>query len=129
MEKVLFFDGICVMCSGLVSFVLNHDRHKRFKFATLQGKAALEKIPQFTKRPLKTVVLLDGEEVYTESDAILQVLVGLGGFFRLIAVLKIVPKFIRDPIYRFIAQNRYRWFGQTEHCALLTKEQRAQIID
>ena len=129
MEKILFFDGICVMCSSLVSFVLKHDQHGRIKFATLQGKAAQQKIPKYTERPLKTVVFLDGEKIYTESDAILQVLIALGGLFRIMVLLKLVPKFIRDPVYRFVAQHRYRWFGQTEHCALLTKEQRAQIID
>jgi predicted DCC family thiol-disulfide oxidoreductase YuxK len=129
MEKILFFDGVCVMCNSLVSFVLKYDTKHLFKFATLQGNAARERIPGYTHGDLKTVVLVDESGIHTESDAIIGLLIGLGGLFKAAMLLKIFPKKIRDYVYRFIAKNRYRWFGQTEHCALLTKEQRAQIID
>lgn len=129
MEKILFFDGICAMCNGLVDFVFKHDKNRIYKFATLQGKTAAEKLPNLNQEHLTTVVLMDEHGTHTESDAVLRLLVGLGGYFSLAKALFIFPRGFRNLIYRFIAKNRYRWFGTTESCRLLTDEERKQILD
>jgi predicted DCC family thiol-disulfide oxidoreductase YuxK len=129
MDKILFFDGECVMCNGLVGFVLRHDKKHVFKFAPLQGETAKKYIPQFTNLNLKTVVLMDENGVHTESTAIIKLFLGLGKIFKLAIIFKIIPKIIRDKIYRYIAHNRYRWFGKTKNCAFLTKEEKKYILD
>jgi|SRR5579871_6222740 len=129
MAKILFFDGVCVMCNHLVHFALRHDQKRDFKYATLQGDTAKTLIPNDLRANLASVVLLDQEKAYTESDAIIRLLIGFGGVFKLASILLLCPKFIRDAVYRLIAKNRYRWFGTTESCALLSKEERAQILD
>jgi len=129
MAKVLFFDGICVMCNGLVGFALRHDKKHVFKYATLQGETAKRLVPHLAPDEAKSVVLLDETGVHTESDAIIRLLIGLGGVLKLAYLLWIFPRFLRNAVYRLIARNRYRWFGTTESCALLSQEQRAQILD
>ncbi len=128
MEKIVFFDGVCVMCNGLVDFVLKHDHKQLFRFAPLQGETARAKIPELAS-DLSTIVLIDEHGIATESDAIIGILRALGGFFRMATILKIVPKAMRDRTYRYVAQNRYRWFGKHESCRLPSKEERARILD
>ncbi len=128
MEKILFFDGVCVMCNGLVNFALKYDHRHIFRFAPLQGETAQKKIPEYSKT-LNTVVLVDETGIYSESDAIIRLLFGLGGFFRIAILLKIFPKIIRDKVYQWVAKNRYRWFGQNESCRLPTKEERNYLLD
>lgn len=128
MEKIIFFDGVCVMCNGLIRFILRHDKNKIFYFATLQGKKAQQLIPSLSS-DVKTMVLWDNGQIRTESDAIIDILILLGGIFKLANILKIFPKFFRDKVYRFIADHRYRWFGQTDSCALLSSEERKRIVE
>lgn len=128
MKKILFFDGVCAMCNGLVKFTLRHDKHAIYQYAALQSLSAKEYIPKYT-RDLDTVVLLDNNNIYTHSDAIIKLLYGLGGYFKLIILLKIFPKKFRDIIYRMIAKNRYRWFGKTDQCILLSNEEKNRILE
>lgn len=128
-QKILFFDGICAMCNQLVHFVLRHDRKHDVQFATLQGQSAQALLPSSLQSDLKTVVFVDVDGIHTESDAIIRLLTSMGGVLQWARVLRIVPRFIRNAVYRFIAKHRYRWFGTTESCALLTPEQRMRILD
>jgi predicted DCC family thiol-disulfide oxidoreductase YuxK len=127
-KKIIFFDGVCVMCNALVDFALKHDHQQIFHFAPLQGETAQARIPQFSS-DLNTVVLLDESGISTESDAIIKLLQGLGGPLRLAVIFKLVPKFLRDRMYRYVAKNRYRWFGAHESCRLPTKEERHRLLD
>lgn len=129
MNKILFFDGVCVMCNGLVGFVLRHDKKQIFKFATLQGATAEKYLPALYRLELKTIILFDGDALYTESDAIIRLLIDLQGPFKYAKILYIFPKFFRDSIYRIVAKNRYLWFGTAESCALLSTEERKRILD
>lgn len=129
MDKILFFDGICVMCNTLVGFVLKHDKNNAYKFAPLQGKTAEKHLPTLDKESLTTVVLVDEAGTHTESEAILRLLVGLGGYFKIALALRIFPRFFRNSVYRFIARNRYQWFGTTESCRLLTPAQKQRVLD
>lgn len=128
MGKILFFDGVCVMCNGLVDFILKHDHKNVFKLAPLQGQTAQRLIPNHAQN-LNTVVLWENGKIYTESSAILKVLASLGGIFRLAILLYIFPKFLRNWAYRFIAKHRYRWFGQEESCRLPSPEERLRLLD
>lgn len=129
MEKILFFDGTCAMCNGLVNFVLKYDRKKIYKFAPLQGHTAKKYLPEKLRNDLSTAVLLDQHGIHTQSDAIITLVSRMGGCFGLMGVAKIFPRTIRDGVYRYVAHNRHHWFGQSDRCMLLSKEEQARILD
>jgi len=117
---VVSFDGVCVMCNGFVRFLARHDRNRRLRFASSgsnAGAAAFRAVGQDPDRPF-SVVLVDGEQRYVESDAIIRSITALGGIWRLAGAARIVPRFVRDATYRIIARNRYRWFGRLDQCPL-----------
>ena len=117
---VLAFDGICVLCNGFVAFLLRRDRHGHLRIAssgTPAGAAIFAAAGQDPHNPA-TVVLVDGAHSHIESEAIIRAVAALGGAWRLVVVARIVPRFLRDAVYRFVARNRYRWFGRLDRCPL-----------
>jgi len=117
---ILVFDGVCLLCSRWVRFILRHDRAARYRFASMQsatGQALLRRHGLDPEDP-NSLLLVEGDHAATDSDAILRVLSGFGGFFRLWAMLRAVPRAVRDPAYRWLARNRYRWFGRSATCWL-----------
>ncbi|MCD0247757.1 thiol-disulfide oxidoreductase DCC family protein [Xanthomonas melonis] len=127
----IVFDGVCLLCNGWVKFLLRHDRRGRYRYAAMQGqsgRALLQRHGLDPDDPL-SFLLVEGCGAWTDSDAIVRVLAGLGGPWRLAAVLRMIPRGLRDSGYRLIARNRYRWFGRSEHCMLPTPEQRARFLD
>jgi len=128
-DVILFFDGVCGLCNGLVDWLLPRDRHRHLKFATLQGTTAKQLLSPAQTQDLDTVVVWYKGQVLERSDAILACLSELGGSWRWVTVLKIVPRFIRDAIYNFVARNRYRWFGKFSTCRLPLPGERLRFLD
>jgi predicted DCC family thiol-disulfide oxidoreductase YuxK len=128
--ETIVFDGVCVLCNRSVAFVLAHDRARRYRFAALQtrsGRELLERNGLDPADPL-SMLLTDGTRVWTESDAVLRVMAGFGGAWRLCVLLRAVPRPIRDWAYRSVARNRYRWFGRHDTCILPTADQRDRFL-
>ncbi|MBB4130927.1 thiol-disulfide oxidoreductase DCC family protein [Xanthomonas sp. 3075] len=127
----IVFDGVCLLCNGWVKFLLKHDRRGRYRFAAMQGEAGRALLQHHGLDPDDPLsfLLVDASGAWTDSDAIVRVLAGLGGLWRLAGVLRVVPRRVRDIGYRRIARNRYRWFGRSEHCMLPTPEQRARFLE
>lgn len=127
---IVVFDGICVLCNGGVRFLLAHDRRQRYRFAAMQGRHGRQLLRAHGLDPddLVSFLLVSGDDAWTDSDAIIRVLQGLGGPWRLVALARAIPAFIRDPVYRRLARNRYRWFGTTQ-CHLPTRAQRERFLD
>jgi predicted DCC family thiol-disulfide oxidoreductase YuxK len=130
MEQIVLFDGVCNFCNASINFVIDHDPKYLFKFAALQSDFAKEKL---RKAGLKTedfdsVVLIEGDKVYTRSTAALRISKKLSGAWPLLYGFIIVPPFIRNAVYDLIARNRYRWFGKSENCRLPSPEERARFI-
>jgi predicted DCC family thiol-disulfide oxidoreductase YuxK/DNA polymerase III epsilon subunit-like protein len=112
---IILFDGECRLCSAWVGVVRRWDTQRRFRFAPLQSTAAgaiLEGRPG-ALAGRDSVVLADGERVFTESEAVLRVLEGLGGVWGISRAARLVPRPIRDLVYRWVARHRVRWFGRT----------------
>lgn len=129
-DFVLFFDGYCGLCSGLVNFLMTEDQLGQLRFATLQGELG-EKLRQQNRipkaiagQPFDTLIVLWQDQILEKSDAAILALEMLGGFWRFSAILRIIPKGLRDSIYDLIAKHRYRIFGKTETCRLPTKNER-----
>lgn len=119
-RPVIVFDGACVLCNGWVRFLLKRDRRARYLFAAMQGEAGRMLLRQHGLNPDDplSMLLVDGDAARSDTDAIIAVLTGLGGAWRLVGALRVVPRVLRDPLYRWIARNRYRWFGRREQCLL-----------
>jgi predicted DCC family thiol-disulfide oxidoreductase YuxK len=128
---ILVFDGVCVLCSGSVQFVLRHDGEEKYRFATTQsatGRKLMVAHGLDPDAPL-SVLLVEDPQSYTESTAMLRVLKGFGGAWRVLAlVLGCVPRVVRDPVYRWIARHRYRWFGRRDVCYLPAAGQAARFM-
>lgn len=119
-DAVIVFDGVCVLCNGWVRFLLRHDRQQRYRFAAMQsdhGRTLLAAHGLDPDEP-SSLLLLDGGKAWTDSDAIRHVLAGLGGAWRCAHLLGVVPRPLRNALYRWIARNRYRWFGRHDSCQL-----------
>jgi predicted DCC family thiol-disulfide oxidoreductase YuxK len=130
-EQVVLFDGVCNLCNGFVQFIIERDPKARFRFGALQSVEAQHLLRDSTVRPedLSTVIYLRKGRVLTRSTAALYVLKDLGGSWSLCFVFIIVPPFIRNAVYGWVARNRYKWFGQRESCMLPTPELRARFLD
>jgi len=128
-NPVVFFDGVCNLCNASVQFILKRERSSVLCFAPLQGETfrALE-IPGKELLP-DSIVLFENGKLYTESAAVLRIARRLSFPWRWLALPGwLLPRFVRDPIYRFIARNRYRWFGKKDVCYLPTPELKARFL-
>jgi predicted DCC family thiol-disulfide oxidoreductase YuxK len=115
---IILFDGHCVLCSANARFVLRHDRRRHFRLAAAQSEAglALQARHGLNRDALETIAVVEDGRALTQSDAVIAIAAGLGWPWRAAAAARLVPHFVRDPLYRWVARNRYRWFGRREAC-------------
>ena len=127
---VVLFDGVCNLCNGWVDFVIKHDREVGIRFAPLQSPAAGRLLEETTieRDQRDTVVMVDGSGVWIESNAVLRVVRLLEFPYRILYVLVVIPRPIRDWVYRRVARNRLRLFGQREACRVPTPEELARFL-
>ena len=133
-EAIILFDGVCNLCSATVRFVIARDPHARFRFAALQGHAARRLLaerglPAPAAAEPDSIIVLTGGGALERSDAALAVAAGLRFPWPLLGVFRVVPRGLRDWLYRIVARNRYRWFGKADACMVPTPELRARFID
>jgi len=129
-SAIVLYDGDCGLCDGFVRWIIRHDRHWRFRFAPLQGETADRLVgPPTGPASDWTVMLVDERgETFDRSDAALRIIAGCGGIWRGATLFRVVPRGLRDLLYRFIARHRRRWFGGAESCALPTPQLRARLL-
>jgi predicted DCC family thiol-disulfide oxidoreductase YuxK len=129
-HPVIVFDAACVLCSANAQFVLKHDRREHFRLASMQGDVGAGLYRRFGIDPADpdTIILVEGDSVKRDSDAVLAIYAGLGWPWRVVAMLRLVPRFLRDPVYRLIARNRYRLFGKRETCWLPSADQARRVL-
>ena len=129
-HAVILFDGVCNLCSGTVQFVLRRDKGGRFVFASLQSAAGRELLECCTPpgTALDTLVLVQDGRCLTRSDAALAVVRELRWPWSALGVFRIVPRFLRDRCYDWIAHHRYRWFGRRESCIVPSPDQRKRFL-
>lgn len=128
-DVILFFDGVCGLCNGLVDWLLTRDSRQRLKFTTLQGLTAKRLLPDEYTQDLDTVVLLARGKILTRSDAILYCLCEVGGIWSFTKIFYLIPAFIRDAIYRIVAKNRFSIFGQKTTCRMPLPGERLRFLD
>ncbi len=129
-QKIIFFDGICHLCNGFVDFVIqNETSPASLAFAPLQGQTAKELLPMSEREKLDSVIYWEDGKIHRESDAILKILGHLRFPYSWITRLGyFIPDSLRNIVYRWVARNRYLWFGQRETCRLPLPHERNQLL-
>ncbi len=127
---IILFDAKCVLCSANAQFVLRRDKVGHFRLTTMQGDIGAEIYRRHGVDPRDptSMLVVEGDRVRKDSDAVLSIYEGLGLPWRLLGVLRIVPAFFRDPVYRCVARNRYRLFGKRETCWVAPPEYRNRLL-
>lgn len=131
MERLnILFDGVCNLCSGFVVFTIKRDPHAKFKFASLQSNEGgnLQKEFGIDTENIKTIVLVENDNYYLKSDAVLRIFKHLDGMWFILYYLIYIPRPIRNFVYDLVANNRYRWFGKKDVCMLPTPELKKRFL-
>ena len=129
-KYTVVFDGTCNLCNGWIRIIQSNANGRKFNCISLhrwlqqaeyQVDPQLESIQhsaaiQLTQLPDSVLLIHDGK-VFTQSTAVLIIARELSGSIRCLLLGYVLPRFIRDAIYRWIARNRYRWFGKSDNCA------------
>lgn len=129
-QPIVLFDGVCNLCNDAVQMIIKRDKKQQFLFASLQSEAGQALLKKFD-RPLDdfdSFVMVKGNKHYIKSTAALHVIREFGGVWRLLYGFVVVPRFVRDAVYSFIAQNRYRWYGKKDQCMIPTPELKARFL-
>lgn len=130
-DLIILFDGVCNLCNRSVQFVIRHNKNKQIHFAALQSETGNKLLHQYNlaDKPLHSFVFVENGKAHTQSTAALHVSKYLNGGYKLLYGFLIVPAFIRNAVYRFVANNRYKWFGKQDACMIPTPELKARFLD
>jgi predicted DCC family thiol-disulfide oxidoreductase YuxK len=128
---LILFDGVCNLCNAWVRFVVRRDPAGIFRFAAQQSPIGQTIIKEHLSNAnqLSSVILIEENAIYTESDAVLQILARFSPPWSWIALLRIIPGPARDACYRFIVRHRYQWFGRTEACQIPSADVRSRFVE
>ena len=129
-HPVVLFDGVCNLCNSVVQLVIKHDPKKQFRFASLQSPFGQQVLQQFhlPATSFNSFILLENGRIYTKSTGALRMAKKLGGLWALLYGFMIVPPFIRNGVYNWVARNRYKWYGKQETCWLPTPDLKMRFI-
>lgn len=127
---IIVFDAECVLCTVNAQFVLRHDRARRFRLASMQKEVGASLYRRFGIDPSdpESMIVVQGDHLLRDSDAVLAIYSGLSWPWKAVSLLRIVPRFLRDPVYRWLARNRYRIFGRRETCWVPRPEDRDRLL-
>ena len=128
-HPVVLFDGVCNLCNASVTFIIDRDPEALFRFAPLQSDVGRALVAECEVEGEDSIVLVEDGRCHVRSDAALRIARRLDGLWPLLGVLLIVPRPLRDAVYRLIARNRYRWFGKQDACRLPTPDLRARFLE
>ncbi|AFZ73838.1 thiol-disulfide oxidoreductase DCC family protein [Natronobacterium gregoryi] len=130
-EPIVLFDGVCNLCSGFVQFVVPRDPEGRIHFASIQSAVAEELLAEHEPPvdDLESIVLIDGDDCYVKSGAVIRIGEYLGGIYGLATVGRIVPRRLRDWAYEFVAARRYDWFGKKDQCMMPTGDVQERFLE
>ena len=129
-RAVIVFDGMCVMCSRFMCFILRHDRNHHFNFLPAQSLIGEALFAHYGLKAgdYDSVLLIENGELRIKWDASLAILEAIGWPWKLAALGRLLPKFLADPLYSFIARNRFKWFGRRDVCLIPTAEEQGRFL-
>ncbi|MBN8642652.1 MAG: thiol-disulfide oxidoreductase DCC family protein [Flavobacteriales bacterium] len=130
-KKILLFDGVCNLCNSSVQYVIKRDEKDEFRFVALQSELGQEIVKHIgiADKNIDSIVLyLPGIAYYYKSSAVIEISKSLQGFFNYGMLFRLLPTFLRDSVYDYIAKNRYKWYGKQESCMIPTPELKAKFL-
>jgi len=130
-KKIVLFDGVCNLCSSAVQFIIKYDKKDIFRFVALQSQLGISicKHLGISFSKMDSIILYDPKTAYFyKSSAVIEIAKNFGGLWRLTPILRIVPIFISDRIYDYVAKNRYNWYGKKESCMIPTPELKSKFL-
>ena len=129
MTGIILFDGQCVFCDHSVQFILKRDVDEVFQFASLQSDIGQQLLKQYNvDSSMDSIVVIYMNKLYTQSDAAIVIAQQFKGLWKLLTVVKFIPKWLRDKMYVVIAKNRYRLFGEMDTCRIPTEEEKRRFL-
>jgi len=130
-KKIILFDGVCNFCNGAITFIIQRDKKDIFRYAPLQSEIGKELASKhhIDLDKVDSIILVTEDKAYAKSTAALRIAKQLSAGWPLLAVFLILPRFLRDGVYDFIARNRYKWFGKKEACMIPTPELKSKFLD
>jgi predicted DCC family thiol-disulfide oxidoreductase YuxK len=130
-KATILFDGVCNLCNASVQLVIKHDPDAFFNFSAIQSEAGQALMHQYniaTPATPESLILIEDGKAYQYSTAALRIARKLKSWHRFLYVFIIVPPFIRNAVYRFIAKNRYRWWGKQDSCWIPTPDLKKRFL-
>lgn len=128
MKGIILFDGVCNFCDSSVQFIIKHDRKTYFQFASIQSEIGQKYVEEHQLHSIDSIIVIENNQAFTKSSAALKIAKQFSGLWKLLLVVKIIPRPIRDKGYDFIAKNRYKWFGKRDVCRIPTVEERERFL-
>lgn len=122
---VVLFDGVCSFCNKSVNLLLKLDKKKILRYSALQGEYA-KSLP--LPKAIDSIVFVEDEKLYYKSNAVLKILMGLGGVWRVVVIFYLIPRVVRDGVYDLVAKYRYKIYGKLEQCRILSQEEKALFL-
>ena len=129
-NPIILFDGVCNLCNGAVNFIIDRDPEAHFRLAALQSDIGQELLQKHNLKTadFDTIVLVEGDNIYSHSTAALRIARKLSGAWPLFYGFIVIPSPLRNVVYNWISRNRYRWFGKQESCRIPTPDLRSRFL-
>ena len=131
---LICFDGYCLLCNAWVDFLIKRDRKNIFTFTSLQSNAGRNVLlrkgySECKLKALDSIVVVNAGKVSTRSDAVIEILVALGGIYKISKLLKLIPSSLRNLVYDTVAKRRYLWFGKRDICRIPSPEESHKFLE
>lgn len=129
-QSIVFFDGVCNLCNGFVQFVLKHEATAHYQFCSLQSEFANHffKEKHFVSIGIDSVIVFENNQFYIESAAAFKIISKLKWPYRAFGIFAMLPNFINNSIYKLIAKYRYKIFGKTNVCWVMSNNYNERFL-
>ena len=130
-KKIILFDGVCNLCDATVQFIIKRDKKDVFRFVALQSELGQEIINYIGLDTSKTdsIILYEpGHAYYYKAEAAIRIAKALGGIAGLLGIFSVLPNWLSNKVYDYIARNRYKWYGKKDECMIPTPEMKAKFL-
>ena len=130
--NIVLFDGVCNFCNSTILQIVKYDKTNKFRFSSLQSDFGIKTLKslKMEENNLNTLIFIkNSNEVYTESAAVLEIINMLEGFPKVFLIFRVLPRWVRDFLYKKFSKNRYKLFGKKESCMIPTLELKEKFIE
>ena len=120
-KELIVFDGVCALCNNFVIFVIKNDKKSLYKFVSLQSieQNKLQDFDKLFDEKINSIVLIKKESILSKSDAVIEIFRKLSFPYNLSPILLLIPRELRNLVYKIIAKKRFKIFGKIEYCSIV----------